>query len=45
MTAPLLTLELARRIELAEALAAVEGAETLGRLRPGSGAAVERIAG
>jgi GNAT superfamily N-acetyltransferase len=45
MTAPLLNLELARRIELAEALAAVEGAETLGRLRPGSGAAVERIAG
>jgi GNAT superfamily N-acetyltransferase len=45
MTAPLLDLELARRIELAEALAAVEGAETLARLRPGSGAAVERIAG
>jgi GNAT superfamily N-acetyltransferase len=42
---PLLSLELARRIELAEAHAAVEGAETLGRLRPGSGAAIERIAG
>jgi GNAT superfamily N-acetyltransferase len=45
MTALLLNLELARRIELAEAQAAVEGAETLGRLRPGSCAAVERIAG
>jgi hypothetical protein len=42
---PLLSLELARRIEQAEAHAAVEGAETLARLRPGSGAAVERIAG
>ncbi len=45
MIAPLLNIELARRIELAETQAAVEGAETLGRLRPGSGAAVERIAG
>ena len=45
MTAPLLNLELARRIELAEALAAVEGAETLRRFRPGSGAAIERVAG
>ena len=45
MTAPFLNLELARRTELAEALAAVEGAETLARLRPGSGAAVERIGG
>jgi GNAT superfamily N-acetyltransferase len=45
MNAPLLNLELARRIELAEAHAAVEGAETLRRLRPESGAAVERIAG
>jgi GNAT superfamily N-acetyltransferase len=42
---PLLSLELARRIELAEACAAVEGAETLARLRPQSGAAIERIAG
>jgi len=40
-----LNLELARRIELAEAQAAVDGAETMSRLRPGSGAAVERIAG
>jgi GNAT superfamily N-acetyltransferase len=45
MTAPLLNLELARRIELAEALAAVEGAETLRRFWPGSGAAIERVAG
>jgi GNAT superfamily N-acetyltransferase len=45
MNVPFLTLELARRIELAEAHAAVEGAETLRRLRPESGAAVERIAG
>jgi GNAT superfamily N-acetyltransferase len=45
MTAPLLDLELARRIELAEAQAAVGGAETLRRLRPESGAAVEQIAG
>lgn len=40
-----LNLDLARRIELAEAQAAVESAETLNRLRPASGAAVERIAG
>jgi hypothetical protein len=45
MKAPLLSIELARRIELAEAQAAVDGAETMNRLRPGSGAAVERIAG
>lgn len=45
MSGPLLNIELARRIELAEAQAAVEGAETLRRLRPGSGAAVESIAG
>ena len=37
--------ELARRIEMAEARAAVEGAETFNRLRPGGEAAVERIAG
>jgi hypothetical protein len=41
----MLNLELARRIELTEAQAAVDGAETMNRLRPGSGAAVERIAG
>jgi hypothetical protein len=40
-----LNMELARRIELSEAQAAVDGAETMNRLRPGSGAAVERIAG
>jgi len=40
-----LNLELARRIETAEAQAAVECAETLERFRPGSGAAVRRIAG
>ena len=45
MSTPILNLELARRIELAEAQAAVECAETLNRLRPGSGAAVEQIAG
>jgi GNAT superfamily N-acetyltransferase len=45
MTAPLLSIELARRIELAEAQAAVGGAETMRRLRPESGAAVEQIAG
>jgi GNAT superfamily N-acetyltransferase len=38
-------LALARRIELAEARAAVDGAKTFERLRPGGGAAVERIAG
>jgi GNAT superfamily N-acetyltransferase len=45
MATPLLNLELARRIELAEAHAAVGGAETMRRLRPESGAAVEQIAG
>lgn len=45
MAIPLLNLELARRIELAEAYAAVGGAETMLRLRPESGAAVEQIAG
>ncbi|MGB8475741.1 MAG: GNAT family N-acetyltransferase [Candidatus Acidiferrum sp.] len=41
----LLNLELARRVELAEAQAAVECAEALERFRPGSGAAVRRVAG
>src|SRR5882762_9256075 len=45
MTTPLLNLDLARRMELAEAHAAVGGAETMRRLRPDSGAAVEQIAG
>jgi hypothetical protein len=45
MTAMLLDLALARRIELAEAQAAVDCAEALERLRPESGAAVERVAG
>jgi GNAT superfamily N-acetyltransferase len=45
MNHPHLDLDLARRIELAEAVAAVEGAETHTRLRPGSVAAVEEIAG
>src|SRR5580765_246612 len=45
VTAPLLNLELARRIELAEAQAAVGGAETMRRLRPDCVAAVEPIAG
>jgi hypothetical protein len=40
-----LELELARRVELAEAQAAVECAEALERFRPGSGAAVRRVAG
>jgi GNAT superfamily N-acetyltransferase len=40
-----LNLQLARRIEMAEAQAAVECAETLERFRPGSGAAVRRLAG
>jgi hypothetical protein len=40
-----LDLELSRRIELAEAQAAVECAEALERFRPGSGAAVRRVAG
>ncbi len=45
MTAGLLNIELARRIELAEAQAAVGGAETMRRLRPERGTAVEAIAG
>jgi GNAT superfamily N-acetyltransferase len=45
MTALVLTIELARRIELAEAQAAAGCAETLRRLRPEIGAAVERLAG
>jgi len=45
VTTPVLSLELARRIELAEAQAAVGGAETMRRLRPGSVAAIEPIAG
>jgi len=45
MNHPHLDLDLARRIELAEAEAAVEGAHTYTRLRPGSFAAVEEIAG
>ena len=45
MTAPLLDLALSRRIELAEAQAAVDAAETMERLRPGSGSAVEPILG
>ena len=40
-----LNMALARRIETAEAQAAVECAEALERFRPGSGAAVRRIAG
>jgi GNAT superfamily N-acetyltransferase len=40
-----LDIALARRIELAEALSAVEAAETFEKSRPGSGAAVEEIAG
>jgi GNAT superfamily N-acetyltransferase len=40
-----LTLELARRIETAEARAAMETAELLDRQSPGSAAAVEHIAG
>ena len=40
-----LTLELARRMELAEAQVAAEAAEALQRLRPASGAAVKRVAG
>ena len=45
MTVLSVDLALARRIELAEAQAAVDGAETFERLRPDSGAAVERVAG
>lgn len=45
MPAPHLTLELARRIELAEAHAAAEGADVLRELRPASAATVLQIAG
>jgi ribosomal protein S18 acetylase RimI-like enzyme len=45
MTAPLLDLALSRRIELAEAQAAVSAAEALRRRRPESGTAAEPIAG
>jgi GNAT superfamily N-acetyltransferase len=45
MTPLILDLDLARRIELAEGRAAVEGAEAYARLCPESRAAVERIAG
>jgi len=45
MTALLLDLALARRIELAEAQAAVDCAHTMERLRPGSRAAVREVAG
>jgi len=41
----LLNLELARRIELAEAQAGAAGAVSLGKLRPETGACVARIAG
>src|SRR5271168_4208285 len=40
-----LTLDLARRIENAEARAAIETAELMDRQRPGSSAAIEHIAG
>ncbi len=45
MTALLLDLALARRIELAEAQAAVDCAEALGRLRTEIGAVVQAVAG
>src|SRR5580704_14013520 len=45
MTPLILDLALARRIELAEAHAAVDCAEALERMRPGGLGAVERIAG
>ncbi|HXN51768.1 MAG TPA: hypothetical protein VN943_07500 [Candidatus Acidoferrum sp.] len=45
MTALLLDLALSRRVELAEAQAAADAAETMEKLRPGSGAAVEQTAG
>jgi GNAT superfamily N-acetyltransferase len=45
MQAPLLNLELARRIELAEAQAAADCAEAVERLQSDTRAAVERIAG
>src|SRR5208282_6334809 len=41
----MLDLELSKRIEHAEAQSAVDAAETFERLRPGSGAAAEKIAG
>jgi len=41
----LLNLELARRIELAEAQAGAAAAISLGKLKPATGASVERIAG
>src|SRR5215470_5912595 len=41
----LLNLDLARRIELAEAQAGAAAAISLGKLRPETGACVERIAG
>jgi GNAT superfamily N-acetyltransferase len=45
MKNPELNLELARRIEIAEARAAVAAAQKLKRSRPESGAAVEQLAG
>jgi GNAT superfamily N-acetyltransferase len=45
MEFPQLTLELARRVERAEAQAAIACAETLNRIHPGAGAVVEHIAG
>lgn len=45
MTALLLDVALSQRIERAEAQAAVDAAETMEKLRPGRGAAVEQIAG
>ncbi len=45
MSAIILDLALARRIEFAEAQAAVDGAELLKATRPDGGAAVEKIAG
>jgi GNAT superfamily N-acetyltransferase len=45
MEHPMLDLELARRIELAEAEAAVEGAEAMMAMKPDVGTAVERLAG
>src|ERR1700676_2236958 len=45
MEYPLLDLELAREIELAEASAAVSGAETMKGMQPQAGCAIELIAG
>jgi len=45
MQAPLLSLDLARQIELAEARAAVDCAEAVQRLKPSIGAAVKPIGG